>query len=67
MMFTEKQATDWDRHTEADLGGGGLIGEKFGCLYRESLNRDWSGPPLRSVSGPPLMKISGSTTGTYMI
>ena len=43
-----------------------LLGKKFGCLYRESLKRDWSGPPLRSVSGPPLMKISGSATDTRM-
>ena len=42
--------------------GGALFGKKFGCLYRESLKHDWSGPPLRSVSGPPLMKISGSAT-----
>ena len=39
-----------------------FLGKKFGCLYRESLKRDWSGPPLRSVSGPPLMKIPRSAT-----
>ena len=53
--------------SEADLRGGRgpgshLLLKKFGCLYRESLKRDWSGPPLRSVSGHPLMKISGSAT-----
>ena len=39
-----------------------LLRKKFGCLYRESLKRDSSGPPLRSASGPPLMNISGSAT-----
>ena len=42
-----------------------FLGKTFGCLYRDSLKRDWSGPPLRSVSGPPLMKISGSSTVSY--
>ena len=39
-----------------------LFGKKIGCLYRESLKRDWIGPPFRAVSGPPLMKISRSAS-----
>ena len=37
--------------SEADLGGGGFWG-KVGCLYRESLNRDRSGPTDCLRGGP---------------